>query len=213
MSLSSEIKSFLTPDERSIFSKLDSPIKIQNFLESLPVNYEWDGETNYSPRKLLEKKVAHCFEGAVFAAAVLAFHGHKPLLMDFATDYDDEDHAVALFKDGIHWGAISKTNHVFLRYRDAVYASPRELAMSHFHEYFLKDGRKSLRGYSAPFNLSRFPIERWVIADDIDWLHGHIQRGRYNTIASDSKVKKLRKATPIELEALKLLEWRKERPK
>lgn len=213
MTLSSQIRTLLTASEKSLFSKLDSPTKIQNFLEGIPVNYEWDGETNYSPRFVIQKKVAHCFEGAVFAAAVLAFHGQEPLLMDFATDYDDEDHAVALFKDGPYIGAISKTNHALLRYRDAVYKTPRELAMSYFHEYYMHDGRKSLRGYSAPFKLARFSPERWVTSNDIDWLHTHIQRGRYFDVTDSKRIKKLRKASPIELKSLDLLEWPKTRPR
>ena len=97
------------------------------------INFEHGGETNHSPIVVLKKRKAHCFEGAVFAAAVLAYHGSKPLLMDFATAYDDEDHTVALFRKNGLWGAISKTNHAVLRYRDPVYRTPRELAMSYFH--------------------------------------------------------------------------------
>ncbi len=208
--LRAEIRKLLTPVERRIFSKLDSPTKIQNFLESIPTNYELGGETNYSPRNVLKHKTAHCFEGAVLAAAVLAYHGKKPLLMDFATTYDDEDHCVALFKEKNRWGAISKTNHTVLRYRDPVYETPRELAMSYFHEYYLHDGRKSLRGFSKPFDLSLFPPERWVINEKpLEWLLTKIAKGHYYSIASDSTMRRLRRATKIEIKALDILEWPK----
>ncbi len=208
--LSAEIRSLLMPDERRIFSKLDSPAKIQNFLESIPVNYEHGGETNYSPRNVVRHKTAHCFEGAVFAAAVLAYHGKKPLLMDFATAYNDEDHCVALFKEKNRWGAISKTNHTVLRYRDPVYESPRELAMSYFHEYFLHDGRKSLRGFSKPFDLSRFRPERWITSDKpLEWLLTAIAKTHYYSIAQDVTLRRLRNATKIEIKSLDILEWPK----
>ncbi len=213
MSYADSIWKILSSAEQKVFSRLNSPQKIQTFLESIPINFERKGETNLSPRQVLKRRRAHCFEGAVFAAAALAYHGHKPLLMDFATRYDDEDHAVALFKNNGLWGAISKTNHAVLRYRDPVYKSPRELAMSYFHEYFMWDGRKSLRAYSEPFDLSKFKPENWVIRDDtdqaLDWLMTALAASRYSEIAPSIAMKSLRRATPSEIKSLKLTDWRK----
>ena len=148
-------KELLTPAEQAVFKKLDSPNKIQDFLDSLPINFELKGETYMSPRRVLRTKTAHCFEGALVAAAALAYHGKKPLLLDLRTSADDEDHVVTLYRENGYWGAISKTNHPVLRYRDGVYKTPRELVMSYFHEYFMsKNGKKTLREYSNPFDLS-----------------------------------------------------------
>jgi hypothetical protein len=208
VNLSGRIRAVLTPAERKLFKRLHSPSRIQDFLEGIPSNFELDGETNFSPRTMLQKGVGHCFEGAVLAAAVLAYHGQRPLLMDFATDYDDEDHIVALFQEKGLWGAISKTNHAVLLYRDAVYKTPRELAMSYFHEYYMHDGRKSLRAYSAPFDLSKFDPEKWITSsDDLDWVHDKIHATRYYDIAPKAAIKKLRNVTPLELQALKLTKW------
>jgi hypothetical protein len=213
VSYKERIRKILSPEERIVFSRLNSPHKIQSFLESIPINFEVKGETNLSPRMVLKRRTAHCFEGAVLAAAALAYHGHKPLLMDFATAYDDEDHTVALFKQNGLWGAISKTNHAVLRYRDPVYKTPRELAMSYFHEYYMWDGRKSLRAYSQPLDLSRFKPENWVIRDDsdqaLDWLMSTLARSRYSEIAPNRAIKLLRASTMIELQALKLTEFKK----
>lgn len=213
MSYSSDLRAALSPAERRLFSKLNTSLKIQDFLDSIPINFETNGETNYSPRQVLKKRVAHCFEGAVLAAAVLAYHGHKPLLMDFATAYDDEDHTVALFKQNGLWGAISKTNHAVLRYRDAIYRTPRELAVSYFHEYFMWDGRKSLRAYSRPFDLSKYSPDIWVTRDDsehaLDWLMTSLASSRYTEIAPLRAIKLLRRASAIELKALRLVEHRK----
>jgi hypothetical protein len=123
-----------------IFKKLSTPQKIQDFLNSLKFNFEDDGETCMSPRQVLLKGKAHCMEDAMFAAAALEFHGHKPLILDLrATERPyDSDHVVAVFKKFGCFGAISKTNHAVLRYREPIYKSIRELALSYFHEYFLK---------------------------------------------------------------------------
>jgi hypothetical protein len=207
---SSRLKALLTRPERNIFAKLTAPQTIQAYLDKLPINFELKGETYMSPRRTMREKTAHCFEGAIFAAAVLAYHGHKPLLMDFRTLPEDEDHVVALFKQNGYWGAISKTNHATLRYREPVYASPRELAMSSFHEYLLWSGKKSLREFSAPFDLSRYAPERWVSAEgELFWLVDALNASRHFPAVPKKNLRLLRKAYPLELRAMKLTEWKK----
>jgi hypothetical protein len=95
-------------------------------------------------------------EGAMFASAVLEFHGHKPLVMDLRAESHDFDHVVCVFKQFGCFGAISKTNHAVLRYREPIYKTIRELAMSYFHEYFLNNGKKTLREYSRLLDLRYF---------------------------------------------------------
>lgn len=204
------IRSLLATRERRLFERLRSPQSIQDYLETLPVNFELEGETYMSPRRVIREKTAHCFEGALFAAAVLAYHGEKPLLMDFQTIPDDEDHVVALFKQKGFWGAVSKTNHGILRYRDAVYASPRELAMSYFHEYLMHDGRKSLRAFSQPFNLERYASERWITAgEDLHWLVDALDSSPHHPAVARRSIPYLRKASPIELRLMDVVEWKK----
>ncbi len=203
-----DIRALLSPVEDKILKKLSTPQKIQDYLDTVPINFESSGETYMSPRRVIREHIAHCFEGALLAAAAIAYHGGKPLLMDFRTTPRDEDHVVALYKEHGRWGAISKTNHSILRFREPIYQSPRELAMSYFHEYLEWDGRKSLRAYSAPFDLSRFAPEKWLTAEeDLIWLVNALDDSRHFTIASKNTVKRYRKAYPIELEAMKLTEW------
>jgi hypothetical protein len=190
-----------------VFHQLSTPSKIQDFLDTLEINYEIGGETNFSPSRVMEERKAHCLEGAVFAAAVLAYHGHKPFLMDFQTAFDDEDHVVAVFTWYGHWGAISKTNHSVLRYRDPIYRTPRELAMSYAHEYFMWDGRKSLRAYSTPFDMSQYPPEKWVTSRrDLDWLPEAIDSSLHFPVLPKRKMQ-LRIASKIEIAALRTIEW------
>ena len=204
-----KIRALLSPSERRIFARLRSPRKIQDHLDSLPVNFELSGETYMSPRRVLRTKTAHCFEGALLADAALALLGQKPLLLDFRTIAADEDHVVTLFRENGRWGAISKTNHAILKYRDPVYESVRELAMSYFNEYFLWSGKKSLREYSAPFDLSRFAPERWVTAeDDLDWLVEALDRSKHFPIAPPKNMRSLRNASKVEIEAMRGVEWK-----
>ena len=207
---SSQIRNVLSPSERRIFRRLSTPQKIQNYLDTLPINFELQGESNFSPRRVLKEKKAHCLEGAVFAAAALAYRGQRPLLMDFRTTPQDEDHVVALFRQDGLWGAISKTNHAILRYRDAIYRSPRELATSYFHEYLEWDGRKSLRSYSAPFDMRRYPLEQWITArEDLHWLVEALDNTRHFPIAPKKILRQLRRASNTELRAMKIVEWKR----
>jgi len=144
-------------DEIKLFKRLDSPKKIQDFLAfKIKHNPAKDGVECRSPRMVLRTGKAHCMEGALLAAAILEFNGDKPLLMDLRSTSDDLDHVVALFKQFGRWGAISKTNHAVLRYREPIHKTIRELALSYFHEYFLDSGKKTLREYSAPVDLRYF---------------------------------------------------------
>lgn len=210
MKYQDSLKAALPSSLRVIFSGLKTPQKIQDYLDTLPINFEIGKETYMSPKRVIQAKTAHCFEGALLAAAALAYHGQEPLLMDFRTTPSDEDHVIALFRHSGRWGAISKTNHAILRYRDPLYRSPRELAMSYFHEYLEWDGRKSLRAYSAPFNLRRFAPEKWVTAEeDLFWLAEALDACRHFPVASRKNLRQLRRASPIELRAMKTIEWKK----
>ena len=193
--------------------KLRTPIAIQDFLDFLPINHEKHGETCMSPSQVLKMKKAHCLEGAVLAAAALSLHGHKPLLMNLKSSPGDQDHAVALYRINGYWGAISKTNHAVLRFRDPVYRTIRELALSYFHEYFMNNtGRKTLLAYSKPFNLARFP--NWMTREDELWDIAHALRDAPHELLVPAKNKRhLRKASALERKAGKLIEWEKRNPR
>jgi hypothetical protein len=209
MSYAERIQALLTPIERRLFARLSSPQKVQDYLDTLPINFEALGETYMAPRRVFRAKTAHCFEGALLAAAVLAYYGQKPYLLDFRTIPADEDHVVTLFRQNGYWGAISKTNHSILRYREPVYKTVRELAMSFFHEYLMWDGRKSLRAYSKPFDLSRYAPERWITAEkELFWLVEALDDSRHFPTIPKKNLRTLRKAYDVELRAMKIVEWK-----
>jgi hypothetical protein len=138
-----------TQKEKALIEKLNTPEKVQDFLNSLKFNFEKNGETLKSPLFVLREKKAHCIEGALLGAYILSLHGFKPYLMHLKTIKGDYDHVIAPFKVHGFWGALSKTNHAVLRYREPIYPNIQSLALSYFHEYFLNDGRKTLRQYSV----------------------------------------------------------------
>ncbi len=208
MNYRDRLKAVLSPAERKIFRKLNTPQKIQDYLDTLPINFELKCETYMSPLRLLREGTAHCFEGALFAAAALAYHGGRPLLLDLRTIDEDQDHVVALFRQNGLWGAISKTNHPILRYRDPVYRSVRELAMSYFHEYLLDDGRKSLRAFSRPFSLVPYPIETWVTAEeDLHFLVEALDSSYHFPTVPKKTMPHLRCASRVETKAMNIVEW------
>jgi len=202
------LRALLTPTERRVFARLDTPQKIQTFLDKLPANYELDGDTVLSPRRILQERLAHCAEGALFAAAVLSFHGKRAWLMDIQALPSDQDHIVALFQERGLWGAISKTNHAILRWRDPIYTSARELAMSYAHEYCLPGGKKSMLTFSRPFSLAHFAPKRWVIAsDDLHWLMDALDASPHVPVAPPQAMHKRRRSSKVELLAQEVLEW------
>ncbi len=193
--------------EFKIFKKLNAPQKIQDFLVKLPMNFEKKGDTCRSPLMALRHGEAHCLEGALLAAAALWYNGEQPLLMDLRASNGDDDHVIALFRRGRWWSAISKTNHPVLRYRDPIYKAPRELAASYFNEYLLDSGLKTLRSYSAPFNLLRYG-DGWLTSEkDLFYLSPALNKTKHFKLVENVAVRNLRRADPLEIKATKTQEF------
>ncbi len=198
-----------TTEERRILKTLNSPAKIQDFVNALRFRIVGSNETCSSPRRVLHDREAQCVEGAVFAAAVLRFHGYRPLIVDLVSTNQDQDHVIAVFQIGGYWGAISKTNHGVLRYREPVYRSIRELVMSYFHEYFLQSNRKkTLRSFSKPVDLSRFDREEWETGEEPIWyIPEYLTTIAHTPILNRSQIARLRNADSIEARMTEIEEW------
>jgi hypothetical protein len=205
------VKLNFTQKEIGLMQKLNTPAKVQDFLNSLHFNFEEKGETLKSPILTLRARKAHCLEGAILGAYLLSRHGQKPLLVHLETTKDDFDHVIALFKTNGLWGALSKTNHAVLRYREPIYKNIHELSISYFHEYFLDNGQKTLRRYSEPLDLSKLK-RNWVLAEkDLWFLDKKLDKIKHSDLAPKKAFKNLRKAEKIEIRAGKIVEWKKNR--
>jgi hypothetical protein len=145
---------------------LKSPAGIQRFLDELPYNLSFSAR---SPQKVLHDRMASCLEGGIFAAAALRVLGFPPLIFDLEAE-QDTDHVVAIFKVRGYWGAVAKSNFTGCRYREPVYRSLRELAMSYFNIYFNLRGERTLRRYSRPVNLARFDRLHWMTTNKPIWF-------------------------------------------
>lgn len=168
--------------ELRIFKRLSTPPKIQHYLDALPYNID---PIARSPRQVLRHKRAHCFDGALFVAAALEVQGYPPLLMDLRATDEDDDHVLAIYQEQGHYGAIAKSNYTGCRYRDPVYRTLRELAMSYFNIYFNLAGKKTLREYSSLFDLRNISDFDWrFTSEDVDTLGFRLDRIRHYRLIS-----------------------------
>src|SRR5262245_10804761 len=152
----------------NLLRTLSTPEKIQKYLDDLPYNTEKKGDTCRSPRLVVEYNTAHCFEGALFAAAALRANGRPPWILDLEA-VRDVDHVIAVYRTNGCWGAIAKSNYAGLRFRSPVYRTLRELALSYFEHYYNLKGEKTLRAYSRPVSLARFDAIEWTTSDEPLW--------------------------------------------
>jgi hypothetical protein len=185
-------------EEETILSKLSDPWSIQEYLDKLNYNPSYECR---SPRFVIKKGSAHCFEGALFAAAALEFNGYQPLLVDLRA-FNDDDHVVAVFREGRLWGSVAKSNFTTLRYREPVYRSIRELVMSYFDFYFNIYGEKSLREYSLPLNLSVFGHRLWqTTEEDLEFIGDKLNLTRHYQVAPPHSIERLKKVSDIMMQA------------
>lgn len=175
MANNSEFEAALNKKEKNTIAKLTSPYKIQSYLND--IQYSSD-KTYRCPLKVFQDGKGHCFDGALFAAAMLRKLGYPPLILDMIPNERDDDHILALFKEDNHWGAIAKSNFAGLRFREPIYRNLRELVLSYFEQYYNIEREKTLRGYTIPLNLKSFDRLNWItdsktmylIADRLDKL-------------------------------------------
>jgi len=151
-----------TPGELAVLRKLSSPARIQEWVDGLVYRAE---DEAVCPRHVIAERRAHCYDGALFAAAALRRLGHPPALLDLRAVRDD-DHVLALFRVDGHWGAVAKSNFVGLRFREPIYRTLRELVLSYFEVYFNTRREKTLREFSGPLRLAQFDRLGWMFRDE-----------------------------------------------
>jgi hypothetical protein len=175
----------LSKRELKLVSSLTSPVKIQAFLDSIPYSAE---DIYRCPARVLRDRVAHCFDGAMFAAAALRRLGYPPSVLDMLP-HNDDDHLLALYRRHGHWGAVAKSNFVGLRFREPVYRTLRELVMSYFEDFYNVDREKTLRGYTVPLNLSAFDHLNWTTSDEtMDLIANKLDKVRKVYVLTDEMI-------------------------
>jgi hypothetical protein len=155
----------MTPKSLRTLRGLKTPKRIQAFIDGLTYQY---ADTAGSPERTLRERKGHCLEGALLAAAALRVNGRPPLVMDLEAVRDD-DHVVAVYREGGLWGSIAKSNFAGLRFRAPVYRTLRELALSYFEHYYNLRGERTLRSYSVAVNLERLDGKHWMTSEEDVW--------------------------------------------
>jgi len=177
-----------TPAEQRKIRSLKSPYGVQKFLDAMPYHL---ADTFWSPRRVLAENTSHCFEGAMLAAAALRVLGYPPLVCDLEAEHDT-DHVIAIFRVRGHWGAVAKSNYTGCRYREPVYRSLRELALSYFDVYFNLRRERTLRTFSVPVNLARFDRVDWMTTTKpLSFVAEHLFTVRHYRLITRSMAKNL----------------------
>lgn len=187
-----------TRGERALLASLSSPSRVQDYLDRLTYRAE---ERAACPRRVIEEQRAHCFDGALFAAAALRQLGHPPRLLDLRAVRDD-DHVLSIFRANGHWGALAKSNFVGLRFREPVYRTLRELVLSYFDDYFNADGERTLREHSGPLSLAQFDRLAWTFRDEpLPMISERLDALQHRRLLTRKMERELSRVDPRSLEA------------
>lgn len=182
-------KRILNKAEYKFLKTLATPARVQAFLDEIPYSTE---HIYRCPLRVLKERVAHCFDGALFAAAALRRLDYPPLILEMIPNGRDDDHLLALYKRNGHWGAVAKSNFVGLRFREPVYRSLRELVMSYFEQFYNVEREKTLRSYSLPLNLKVFDRWSWMTSDDsLELIAQRLDRTRKTPVLTQAMISDL----------------------
>src|SRR5579859_947722 len=189
----------LPAELQSVARELKTPAAIQAYLDATPYS---DEERYRCPLSVVRDRKAHCFDGAVFGAAMLRRLGHPPLLVDLLPNGRDDDHMLALFRVAGLLGAVAKSNFSGLRYREPIFRTLREIVLSYFEDYFNSQGEKTLRAYTVSLNLARFDRQHWLTDDaTMDAIADTLGRIRKVTLITPRMAARLQPVDPLALKA------------
>ena len=182
-----------TRTERRLIARLNTPAKVQRYLNALPYNTEPHGRaTLRSFRGVLRHGCAHCLEAALFAAVVLEHHGYPPLVLSFES-IDHLDHVIFVYQHRGRWGSIARSRDPGLHGRKPVFSSPRALALSYADPYVDFTGR--VKGYAVVDVAKEMGTYDWRFAETNIWkVERMLLDYPHRTIkTSDTRTKWLRK--------------------
>jgi hypothetical protein len=189
MTQSAAFRAAFTPREREVLRKLTTPLKVQQFLWEIPYSAD---DWYRSPRSVIRDRKAHCFDGALFAAAALRRIGFPPLLVDMLPNSRDDDHVIALFRIRGHWGSVAKSNFAGLTYREPIHRTVRELVLSYFEQFYNIAREKTLRAYTVPVSLRPFDRVNWMGSDEhLQDVADALDRARKTKLLSHAMARRL----------------------
>jgi hypothetical protein len=152
--------------ERALIARLNTPAKVQRWLNALPYNTEQGGETQHSFRPVARLRTAHCMEAALFAAVVLEQHGYPPLVMSLESQ-DWLDHVIFIYQQNGRWGSVARSRDPGLHGRKPVFRSPRALARSYMDAYVDHTGR--VKGFGVANLANAMGNYDWRFTENSVW--------------------------------------------
>ena len=155
-----------TRAERALIARLNTPSKVQRWLNALRYNTEEHGETQRSFRPVARLRTAHCMEAALFAAVVLEQHGYPPLVMSLESK-DWLDHVIFVYRRHTGWGSVARSRDPGLHGRKPRFRSLRALAASYYDGYVDHTGR--LRGFGVADLRTAMGKYDWRLTDRNVW--------------------------------------------
>jgi hypothetical protein len=190
-----------SPRLLAVLKRLDTPLKVQAFLDYELAYNDSPENTCLSPLEVLKQGRAHCIEGAMLAAAAFMLHGRRGLLLDLRANPKDDDHVIAPFTENGRWGAVAQSHFCGLRYREPVYRSYGELARSYFEFYYNGRGEKTLREYSAPVPVSALNADWLDSAKNVFFVGRRLDAARHYNILTPGQERRLARADSLLVEA------------
>jgi hypothetical protein len=152
---------------KTLIARLNTPAKVQRYLNDLPYNTEPHGRaTLRSFRGVVRHGCVHCLEAALFAAVVLEHHGYPPLVLSFES-IDHLDHVIFVYQHRGRWGSIARSRDPGLHGRKPVFKTPRALALSYADAYVDFTGR--VTGYAVVDVAKEMGNYDWRFADTNIW--------------------------------------------
>ena len=153
------------PKEWAVIQKYRTPRQVQDFLRSLPYNWEKRGETLRTFRNVVKHWSAHCLEAALTTATILEQHGYPPMFLDFESQ-DKLDHVLFLFRLRGRYGTVARSRDAGLHGRKPVFRTLHQLVRSYVDPYI--DGSGRITGYGV-FDLRRLRHCDWRLSEKNVW--------------------------------------------
>jgi hypothetical protein len=189
---------------------LNTPRKIQDYLNSLVQNYEPEGDTCLSPRRVMREKRAHCIEGAMLAALAFRFKD-KGRLFSILKAQDTILIMLLLYSSSMDVGVLFQKRItlrcVIVSRFTKRYASSCFLIFMNILTRMVS--RRSVATH-RPVDLSRFDKRGWMTNEKDNWFVAqHLVEVKHYNLLTRSQIATLRKADAIEIEAGEIVEWKK----
>jgi hypothetical protein len=156
-----------TPAERRVIDRLNTPNKVQAYLNRLAYNTEPPpgGPQQRTFRSVIATRTAHCLEAALTAAVILEQHGYPPTVMSLESE-DGLDHVIFVYKTATGWGSVARSRDPGLHGRKPIFRSLREMALTYFEPFIDTTGRLQAYGMVDLRVLGRYD---WRLSSGHVW--------------------------------------------